>query len=458
MIVEKSVRLTAVYMALIGCAFIYGAWHLMANIAMTHGAPPLIFAVYRCLGGSEICLLALWLFPDLGTKTIKQYGKSVMGDYMVERNGYSARDEVRFMILGLLMAGNICGFILANAYLPALTCSIFQPVVPVVALLVSILLGHEEGSRDKFVSVILCVVGASSTVVFGHHPPAPAAMTTMTTVTTMALSTLPGGKVAKLAALGKVANTSAKAVTNLTAMGSVANATAAMTLTNATMLGNAANATAKVVANTTALTKVSSVVTRVAPTLATGAATSVATATASHGHNHVLLGTAFLCMNVVCSGLYYVLVKDVLRTYTPVHATALVYGHSVAVAFAVALAYHGFDLQQWLMFGDATSWACLVYCAIMATGVTYTIQAWAVGETSANTVSAFGTLSPIAAGLLSSAFLAVHPSPAQLFGGLAIVAGLYLNISSQVREHAEKEAHPLRNYASGARTADYSSL
>lgn len=78
-------------------------------------------------------------------------------------------DVKTFLLLGTLMAGNTCGFVLATKYLSALTCSIMQPTVPVLAAILGTILGIEEISFMKFVSIVCSVMGAVIVVLMGEH-------------------------------------------------------------------------------------------------------------------------------------------------------------------------------------------------------------------------------------------------------------------------------------------------
>jgi len=186
--IMKSLNTYVAYIALTFAAAAYGAWHILANIAMGRGAPALIFALYRCAGGMGCCLLALKLCPELGLKTWKETGKSVFGDVIIEPNGYSRKDDFMFMTLGLCMAGNICGFIIANTMLPALTCSIFSPLVPVVTAFICIAWGIEDKHPWKLAGLSLAVLGAGIVVFFEDHHAATAPVSQLDTMTTLMAS------------------------------------------------------------------------------------------------------------------------------------------------------------------------------------------------------------------------------------------------------------------------------
>jgi drug/metabolite transporter (DMT)-like permease len=154
-------NLWSVYISLAVASFIYGGWALVAKEVTSRHIPLLVFAFYRCVGGALILLLALWFCPSLGLSgTVAE----------VTNRGTKFEDVARFVLLGALTAGNVCGFILAASQLPAITCSICQPTVPVIAMCVSALCGVECMTRVKLASILLSVMGAILVIYFGAHP------------------------------------------------------------------------------------------------------------------------------------------------------------------------------------------------------------------------------------------------------------------------------------------------
>jgi drug/metabolite transporter (DMT)-like permease len=148
-----------IYFSLILVASFYGGWAVIAKEAASRNLPLFVFAFYRCFGGALLLILALLLGLDSGQSSDQ-----------IAHSAVTRVDCFRFAFLGLLMAANVCGFIFGASQLPALTCSIFQPTVPVVAMIVSALCGVEVITRYKLVSVLLCVVGAIVVVYFSENP------------------------------------------------------------------------------------------------------------------------------------------------------------------------------------------------------------------------------------------------------------------------------------------------
>lgn len=153
-------RTAAVYGALILAASVYGGWALVAKIAMQDGADPMVYAFYRCFGGTLLLFSVMLIAPNLacshGTNAFQKV-RSVPQD-----------DLIRFAMLGFFLAANVSGFILGASKLSALTCSIFQPTIPVFAMIFSVIFGVEQISKHKFAGVLCMIVGAMCVAAFGE--------------------------------------------------------------------------------------------------------------------------------------------------------------------------------------------------------------------------------------------------------------------------------------------------
>lgn len=151
---------TAVFGALISVACIYGGWALVAKTAMQEGADAIVFAFYRCLGGSMILFSAMMVAPNLACANATGLVEKVKGIPQV--------DLQRFAMLGVFMAANICGFILAVSKLSALTVSVWQPTIPVFTMIFSVIFGVEQMTKHKFAGVAFMVAGAFCVALFGE--------------------------------------------------------------------------------------------------------------------------------------------------------------------------------------------------------------------------------------------------------------------------------------------------
>lgn len=158
-------------LALISASFIYGCWAIFGKAVLNqhgeHRVLPLILATYRCVGGGMVMLI---MHRCIQIAVSKQVGDSAQdGDKRIAAEETTRGDVLRFILLGVLMAVNIGGNVLALENLPALTVSVFQPALPVVAGVVSVLLGVEELSLQKACGLFFAAGGAVVVIIFGAH-------------------------------------------------------------------------------------------------------------------------------------------------------------------------------------------------------------------------------------------------------------------------------------------------
>jgi len=153
-------KTAAVYGSLTVAAMVYGGWALVAKVALQDGADPMVFAFYRCLGGVIVLFAAMLIAPGLAcSKETCSFEKL--------RN-IPQSDLQRFGLLGACMAANICGFILGASKLSALTVSVFQPTIPVFAMVFSVIFGVEQITKHKFAGIAFMIAGAMCVVAFGE--------------------------------------------------------------------------------------------------------------------------------------------------------------------------------------------------------------------------------------------------------------------------------------------------
>lgn len=156
----------AVPCALTLAAVIYGSWSVIAKAALTvHGVSPLVLAFYRACAGSAVMFLMHRVLEKEDT-TSQPFERCSIP--RVPR-----ADVGRFLGLGVLLAMNMGGNILALKSLSPITVSIFQPLLPVVAGIAAAILGIEELSPLKAFGILCATSGAVLVVLFGpshrHH-------------------------------------------------------------------------------------------------------------------------------------------------------------------------------------------------------------------------------------------------------------------------------------------------
>merc|ERR1712137_1515097 len=72
--------------------------------------------------------------------------------------------------------------------------------------------------------------------------------------------------------------------------------------------------------------------------------------------SHTLIGFAAILLNVSCSSAYFVAQKGILRSYSPVYATALSYASAASIVFVLACIMSGTDWDAWSMNCDCVTW------------------------------------------------------------------------------------------------------
>jgi len=147
--------------ALTAVAIIYGAWQLIAKAAMSEGTSPYVFTFYRSFGGMVTMFWTLSIIPELRANPKKPFYPLTEIRIAIKTDGW------RFIILGCCMTLNMGGAILAVSRLSAVTCALLQPAVPMVAAIMSIILGVEKFSVPNVCTLMICAVGAIMVVLSG---------------------------------------------------------------------------------------------------------------------------------------------------------------------------------------------------------------------------------------------------------------------------------------------------
>jgi len=319
------------YAVLVLAAIMYGGWAIVSKATMGSGAAAWIFIFYRCLGGAIVLILMCLLMPSM---LPEKKGGVPMSLYEVI-SGIPRKESLRFAMLGATQLGTAVGFIIASGHVSAIMVSVFQPTIPVFTALIGSVLGTEQFSVLKILSIVCAVGGAIIVVTFGEAKPAGA----------------------------------------------------------------------------------------------------------ERDLSELALGTAYLVLSVVSTAVYFILQKDMMKTYPPVINTTLAYVWSTIISLPVALALHGFDYAAWSFNGSTIAWAGIAYTSALASA--WCLLAWANKQTSPTTAAASSTIQPIAAAILSWIFLEKMLTAGQAAGGLTIIAGLFLFIKAQTDMAAQDEAKAL---------------
>lgn len=121
-----------------------------------------------------------------------------------------------------------------------------------------------------------------------------------------------------------------------------------------------------------------------------------------HGWINELLGN--LCLLINCSlgtPLYIIAVKPLLKQYTAFACAGFTFAiNSTFFAAALAFAPLAYDNQELVPPTDIKDWLSVLYVAIFATVLPYSLQLWATRVLPASLVSAYYVLQPVAAAAL----------------------------------------------------------
>jgi drug/metabolite transporter (DMT)-like permease len=130
--------------SLVLCQFLFTGWHILSKIALNKGANPVIFALYKQI------ISSILMFILVLVKGIK---------ISIER-----KDWLVFVFIGLCIFININGTMFALANISPTRYALFQPTIPCIAALISVLRGLEKPNGGKAVGILLAVGGALTIV------------------------------------------------------------------------------------------------------------------------------------------------------------------------------------------------------------------------------------------------------------------------------------------------------
>ncbi|CAN0139162.1 unnamed protein product, partial [Phaeothamnion confervicola] len=129
-----------VHLVLISVQVVFSGWHVLAKVALNDGVSPMALALWR-----EV----------LATGLMFLVARRLDGHVVMQRE--HAR---RFALMGIASFGNVVGAVVALRHLSPMAFGLMQPSIPVLALLLSYLLGIEGMSRLKVAAVVTAVAGA----------------------------------------------------------------------------------------------------------------------------------------------------------------------------------------------------------------------------------------------------------------------------------------------------------
>eukprot|EP00746_Dinoflagellata_sp_MGD_P018890 gnl/MRDRNA2_/MRDRNA2_143830_c0_seq1.p1 gnl/MRDRNA2_/MRDRNA2_143830_c0~~gnl/MRDRNA2_/MRDRNA2_143830_c0_seq1.p1 ORF type:complete len:359 (+),score=71.51 gnl/MRDRNA2_/MRDRNA2_143830_c0_seq1:83-1078(+) len=151
---------------------------------------------------------------------------------------------------------------------------------------------------------------------------------------------------------------------------------------------------------------------------------------------NIMIGTGYLVFSVVSTAVYFVLQKDMMKTYPPFLNTLVAYAYTTVFSFPVALVKHGGDLQTWTMGGSHMAWLGILYTSGLASA--WVLLAWANKATSPTTAAASTAIQPVAAAVLQLVIYGTVLTAGQAIGASCIIAGLFLFVKAMQDQEEAK--------------------
>jgi drug/metabolite transporter (DMT)-like permease len=138
-----------IHAILISVQLCFSGYHIIGSVAFKKGADPLIFALYR-----EILATCL------------MYGLTVYKGIPVV---IEKQDWTRIIYIGFCSFVNVVGTVMALQYISAVQYAMMQPVIPVVATILSVFLKLENLTIIKSFGICCAVGGAILTEAWAKH-------------------------------------------------------------------------------------------------------------------------------------------------------------------------------------------------------------------------------------------------------------------------------------------------
>jgi drug/metabolite transporter (DMT)-like permease len=137
--------------------------------------------------------------------------------------------------------------------------------------------------------------------------------------------------------------------------------------------------------------------------------------------DRTFVGNALILGNALSYSIFLVLSRDILRRHSAIAVTAAVFRYAALPVLVLALP----DLWRFrpgALTGRA--WTGIAGAVVLATVVSYSLNAWALARTGASTTAMFIYVQPLVAMTLAKAFLGESPSPRTAAASALIFAGI----------------------------------
>ena len=154
-----------------------------------------------------------------------------------------------------------------------------------------------------------------------------------------------------------------------------------------------------------------------------GAATIILMGGSLNFGSSTMLGDFFIFVNAVSYGLYLVLVKPLMRKYSPF--TIIKWVFLIGAVFVVPVGFQQVQDIEWSTFTDKV-WASLIYVVIGTTFFAYLLNISALRHASPSVVSVYIYSQPLIASIIALGLGTDSFNIPKVVGGLLIIIGVYL--------------------------------
>lgn len=139
--------------------------------------------------------------------------------------------------------------------------------------------------------------------------------------------------------------------------------------------------------------------------------------------DRTMAGNALILANALSYSIFLVLSRDILARHSAVRVTAAIFRYAALPILLLALP----DLARFRPGSlSAPAWTGIAGTVILATVVSYALNAWALARTGAATTAMFIYVQPVVAITLASLVLGESPSPRTAASAALIFAGIAL--------------------------------
>ena len=136
-----------------------------------------------------------------------------------------------------------------------------------------------------------------------------------------------------------------------------------------------------------------------------------------------LTGDIFLILNAISYAAYFILVKPLMKVYSPLHVMRWVF--TFGLIMILPFGWNQFSAVDWHQF-DMARLAALFFIVVAGTFVAYSFNIYGLRHLGAGVTGSYIYTQPVFASLIAMVFLDEHFTIEKILAGLLIFLGVYL--------------------------------